>query len=475
MHPRNLRFPYADPAKCPPNCSGLYLYSLWRLYCIDSLPAESYPKTTQSSLLSGVDALGGRSGPGSYVPNKSVPAQRKPSIFHPRKKECEMHSALKQSFHSRLLLSLCIAFGIAGTLLEIPANSLAAAQENPLTQKNQETKNQDPADDPTKSSPNLQTSEDWNRRLKELLDSNAVVPTAGRQDYRIGFDDVLDVNIFEAPELNREVRVSSAGQISLPLLDSVHVAGLTPREAELVLQELLRRKYMKDPHVGVFVREMQSHPVSVLGAVRRPGVFQVRGSKTLLEILSLAEGLADDAGESVIIMRGAGLQNPAGSAPEETVPGQNENNSQAADVVQVSLKNLLDSSDARQNPLVNPGDIVKVLRAGIVYVVGEVQRPGGFTMKSNEQMSVLQVIALSGGLTRTASKSAARIIRTDEQSGEREQTQINLSKILAGKAADPMLQAKDIVFVPNSASKTTFSRGFEAAAQTLTGLLIFHW
>jgi len=153
----------------------------------------------------------------------------------------------------------------------------------------------------------------------------------------------------------------------------------------------------------------------------------------------------------------------------------NKNAFPAENIVQVNLKDLLDSSSAHQNPMVNPGDIVKVLRAGIVYVVGEVQRPGGFAMKSNEKMSVLQVIALSGGLTRTASKASARIIRTDEQTGERAQTPIDLSKILSGKAPDPMLEPKDIVFVPNSATKTTLSRGVEVAAQTLTGLLIFHW
>src|SRR5438105_5158115 len=225
-----------------------------------------------------------------------------------------MPLGLRPSFRFRLLLLSSMAFQIGGSLL-CPTSCRAATQENRFAQKNQEPKNQEPlsrqdtADDPTKSSPNLQTSQEWNRRLKELLDSNSAVLPAGPQDYRIGFDDVLDVRVFEAQELNREVRVSSAGEISLPLLDSVHAAGLTPRELELVLQELLRCTYMQNPHVSVFVREMQSHPVSVLGAVRRPGVFQVRGSKTLLEILSLAEGLADDAGETAIIMRGAGLQN----------------------------------------------------------------------------------------------------------------------------------------------------------------------
>jgi len=396
-----------------------------------------------------------------------------------------MLEALRVSFHSRWFLYLWAVSGIAGSLLYLAAPSLAAQiglaqnKETPLV-------HQAAVDEPAKTLPNLQTSQEWNQRLKELVDTSSVAAAAGAQDYRIGFDDVLDINVFEAQELNREVRVSSAGEISLPLLESVHAAGLTPRELELVLEALLRRTYMKDPHVSVFVREMQSHPVSVLGAVRRPGVFQIRGSKTLLEILSLAEGLADDAGETVIILRGAGLQNEASSAAErysltkeveESAASSDEkkNTSPAEGIVPVNLKDLLDSSDVHQNPIVNPGDIVKVLRAGIVYAVGEVQRPGGFTMKSNEKMSVLQVIALSGGLTRTASKAGARIIRMDERSGEREQTPIDLSKILAGKAPDPLLEPRDIVFVPNSTSKTTFSRGLEAAAQTLTGLLIFHW
>lgn len=394
-----------------------------------------------------------------------------------------MLGAFKRSFGHRLVVSVCAVVGAALGPIWFAEKCLGAASEVFFAQNRQ-----DAADDPTKSPPNLQTAHEWNQRLQTLLDAKSAPHAADPQGDRIGFDDVLDINVFEAQELNREVRVSSAGEISLPLLKSVHAGGLTPRELELVLEELLRRTYMKDPHVSVFVREMQSHPVSVLGAVRKPGVFQVRGSKTLLEVLSLAEGLADDAGETVIIMRGAGLQNGAGSDAEMAFPAKEnanndnptaldpaKNSTPSASVARINLKNLLDSSDFQPSPIVNPGDIVKVLRAGIVYVVGEVQRPGGFVMKSNEKMSVLQVIALSGGLTRTASGAGARIIHTDEQSGKRERTPIDVSKILAGKAPDPVLEARDIVFVPNSATKTALSRGMDAAAQTLTGLLIFHW
>jgi polysaccharide export outer membrane protein len=239
---------------------------------------------------------------------------------------------------------------------------------------------------------------------------------------------------------------------------------------------------------------MQSHPVSVMGAVKRPGVFQIRGSKTLLEVLSFAEGLADDAGETVIILRGAAMpaeSDPAADHPPATdqpssamqnaveakavSPALNSNRSASESAVQVNLKDLLESADSRNNPLVHPGDIVKVTRAGVVYVIGEVRRPGGFALKLNEKISVLQALALSEGLTRTAAKGEARIIRTDQQSGERKETPIDLGKVLAGKAPDPVLEPKDIVFVPNSAVKSTLGRGVEAAAQTLTGFLIFHW
>jgi len=144
-------------------------------------------------------------------------------------------------------------------------------------------------------------------------------------------------------------------------------------------------------------------------------------------------------------------------------------------VLQVNLKDLLDSTDPTHNPAVYPGDIVKVSRAGIVYVMGAVQRPGGFAMKTNERISVLQAVALSEGLTKTASKGSARIIRTNEQNGARTEIPIDLGKILSGKSPDLMLGPRDIVFVPDSAAKSTFSRGTEAAAQTLVGLLIFHW
>jgi len=336
-----------------------------------------------------------------------------------------------------------------------------------------------------------ETTQDYNRRLEQLRQLFAQ-RDPGRlvEEYRIGPEDLLEITVFEAPELNRSVRVSASGEFSLPLLGAVKAAGLAPRELEFVLQELLRRTYMKDPHVGVFVREMQSHPVSVFGAVKKPGVFQIRGTKTLLEVLSLSEGLADDAGDTVLVMRGAGLRaipsqddnkqqigrdssRPVERADGTVNPSSSPKEPESEDTVEINLKSLLESGDPRYNVPIHPGDIVKVTRAGIVYVVGEVKKPGGFVLKSNENISVLQALALAEGLTRTSAKSQARIIRTDQSTDQRTEIALDLQKILAGKAPDPLLQPKDIVFVPNSGARSALYRGAEAAISILSGVAIY--
>jgi polysaccharide biosynthesis/export protein len=406
-----------------------------------------------------------------------------------------MCAALKTLLQLRALTRCCATLLLAAGWLVFLRGPLAAVAQtgNGLEQTGQSgTGGEGDRNGASRTSPTLRTSEDWNRRLGQLANGVTITVDPDPGKYRIGPDDVLDINVFAASELNRVVRVSSNGDISLPLLGCVRAAGLTPVELESHLQDLLRRSYMRDPHVSVFLRDLQSHPVSVLGAVKTPGVFQVRGPKTLLEVLSFAGGLSDDAGDTAIILRGATWV-PQLDRERSTIPGDKPYPSAAVTsvssdnahldpdahspetAIQVKLKDLLDSADPHDNPLVYPGDIVKVSRAGVVYVVGDVKKPGGFTLKSSEKLSVLQAIALSEGLTPTAAKSNARVIRTDPVTGERKEFGINLNKIMKGKDQDIVLEAKDIVFVPNSAARTTFSRGAEAAAQTLTGLLIFHW
>jgi polysaccharide biosynthesis/export protein len=345
-----------------------------------------------------------------------------------------------------------------------------------------------PAESPAQSAPTSRsvTTGDYNERLGQLKES-LPAPAAGSavQDYRIGSQDLLEISVFEAPELNRSVRVSASGQISLPLLGAVQAVNLTPKELEFVLEELLRRSYMKDPHVGVFVQQMQSHPVSVFGAVKKPGVFQIDGPKSLVEILSMAEGLAEDAGDTVIVMRGADLPGAEVSAAELPTPtatsdASTSNASHASNApsgpttVETSLKNLLESGDPRDNVLVYPGDVVKVTRAGVVYVEGDVKKPGGFMLKTNENITVLQAVALAEGLTRTAAGSHARIIRTDSVTGARTETPIDLDKILAGTVTDPVLRPKDIVFVPNSTGKSVFY-GSTQAAVSIGSAAVYRW
>ncbi len=359
-----------------------------------------------------------------------------------------MHDGRRKMFRIWLCLAVFVAVGV----VKVAAQSADPSSQTVLTAGN---------------NTNMETTDDWNRRLQQLVHS-AITDANNRPspaDYRIGPNDMLKVTVFDAPDLSQEVRVSGDGNISLPLLGTIKAAGLTPRELQLVLQALLRRTYMKDPQVTVTVTEMQSHSVSVLGAVKTPGVFQIRGTKTLLEMLSMAQGLAPDAGNAVMVMRGAG--NDFGSNQPPTVgtkgvaaadaqggasaslPSASSANTGDGKAIEISLKRLLDSGDPRYNIAIYPGDIIKVKAAGIVYVVGDVNRPGGFPIQDNEHMTVLQAIALGQGIGTDAQKNKAKIIRLAEN-GQQIELPIRLNDILAGKAPDPVLQPKDVLFIPKN-------------------------
>ncbi len=321
-----------------------------------------------------------------------------------------------------------------------------------------------------------ETTQSLNTRLAELArDSDAPATSTTAHDYIIGAEDLLSISVFEAPELARELRVSSAGLISVPLMGEVHAAGRTARQLEAVLEELLRRSYMKDPHVSVFIKEMQSHPVSVFGAVKRPGVFQIRTGRSLIEVLSLAEGLAEDAGDTVIVMRHADPSGPHVAAAADGCTEAAKDAAASGVAQEIDLRDLLRSGDPRFNVTVYPGDVVKVTRADIVYVIGEVGKPGGYLLKTNENISILQAIALAGGLTHTSAAGRARIIRTDPATGARRQLPLDINQILHGKASDELLQAKDIVFIPNSAGKAVFYRSTEGIASVVGGALIYRY
>jgi polysaccharide biosynthesis/export protein len=312
-------------------------------------------------------------------------------------------------------------------------------------------------------------------------------------DYLIGPEDLLEITVLEAPDLNRIVRVSDDGSISLALLGSIQVARMSTREVQLMLEDHLRQTYMKDPQVAVFVQEMRSHPVSVFGAVEKPGVYQIRYAKSLLEVLSMAQGLATDAGDMVIVERHSGdpaeggfaallgsksnivTDAPTGVAStSEGAAGQVS----GAERITISLKELLDSSDPRSNVPVYPGDSVKVTRAGIVYVLGQVHKPGGFVLKTNENISVLQAIALAEGVSSNSKGKEARIFLAGTQGDPSKEVPINLDKILAGKAPAPLLKPNDVLFVPNSAGKEALhvlEQSTAGIVGALGGAAIYRW
>jgi polysaccharide biosynthesis/export protein len=277
---------------------------------------------------------------------------------------------------------------------------------------------------------------------------------AAGADYQAGPDDLLSITVLEAPELSRTARVSAAGEISIPLVGVFRVNGLATRDIEVLLENQLRKTYMRDPHVSVQVTEMQSHTISVLGSVNKPGTFQIRGARHLLEVLSLAQGLAADAGDTIIVMKGtAAHQVVETNAGQTKTPPVDLSSQPSADFVEVSVKKLLQSTNSDDNVLIYPGDIVKVASAGVIYVAGEVNKPGAFPMNEHEKLTVMRALSLGQGLTRTAAGKDAIIIRTLE-TGARQELPVNIQDLLKGKSPDIPLQARDIVFVPNSVGKS---------------------
>jgi polysaccharide export outer membrane protein len=288
--------------------------------------------------------------------------------------------------------------------------------------------------------------------------------------YVIADDDVLDVYVVDVPQLSRDYRVAPDGSITIPLLASpVQAGGLTLNQLSAVISQRLRAaELVSHPHVVVSVQSSQAHAVAVAGAVRAPQIYPVLGPTTLLDVLSQAGGLAPDAGGTAIITR-----HDEAAATSWLTGGSNGLPADGA--IRVNLQKLLATGDPSLDLTIYPGDKVTVQRAGVVYVVGAVRRPGGFPMSNGrDEMTVLQAVALGEGLKPTALQKKAMIIRRGGQfPAGREEIPVNLKSILSGHASDPGLAANDILFIPDSASKRALHRGAEAAVQIATGIVIW--
>ena len=286
-------------------------------------------------------------------------------------------------------------------------------------------------------------------------------------EYILGADDVLTITASEEESLNNKqpIRIDTNGQISLPLIGRMQAAGLTAGQLEASIKEHLR-SYVKEPRVSVAISEFGSQPVTVIGAVNAPGVHQIKGAKKLLEMLSLAGGLRPDAGYIITITR----QLSWGQVP---LPDAKDDLEGKFSVATVQVDGLLRGQNPEGNIAIRPHDTISVPTADVVFVMGEVRKPGEYAIRRAEQVSILSALSKAEGFTRTASPSNAMILRRTPKSADREQIHINLSKIMTGKAPDVVLQENDILLVPNSKIKSITLRSTEAAIQIGTGLAVF--
>jgi polysaccharide export outer membrane protein len=293
-------------------------------------------------------------------------------------------------------------------------------------------------------------------------------PTSERA-YILGPEDAISVHVVDLPELDSKsvgvIHVDRQGNIHLPLAGRVRVSGLTVEQLEKEVASRLKA-VMNDPEVSVSVVEFRSHPVSVLGAVRSPGVYQVTGRKTLFEVLSLAGGLNQDAGNTVKVTR----QVSAGRLPLRTAVSDPTGE---FNIGQLNLRNVMDAKSPEENIDVLANDVITVPKADLVYVVGAVHRAGGFPLAEKEQISVLQAVSLAEGLDRVAGAKNSRILRQSSPGAERTEIPVNVQEILEGRANDVSLQANDILFIPNSVAKSASIRVLEAAIQAGTGIAVW--
>ena len=245
----------------------------------------------------------------------------------------------------------------------------------------------------------------------------------------IGAGDLVEMSVFDTPELSGKLRVSNTGDITLPLVGSLHVAGLKADDMQdLIRQKFIDGGFLTDPQVTVFVAEYATQGVSVLGEIKAPGIYPAFGAHNLVDYISLAGGLTPLAGTTITITRVGHPDDPehvkisASAAPKPL-----------------------------NNPEILPGDSIFVEKTGLVYVIGEVLRPGGFPMNHDDHLTILQAIALAQGTTYMAAKSSTKIIRTTPQGHQK--IPVDLKKVLASEGTDELLQDNDILFVPSSTAR----------------------
>jgi len=281
----------------------------------------------------------------------------------------------------------------------------------------------------------------------------------------LGPGDQITVQALHVPDIaTTPIRIDTEGFITLPLAGRVKAAGLSVEELQNAIAKRLD-DFVVTPEVSVNVTEYRSQPVSVVGSVNNPGVYQLQGHKTLAEVLALAGGPKPDAADVARVTRGT-------ECSDQALPGARADLTVKTVTGEVSLSALFEGRNSAGSLTICPGDVITVPRAHLIYVMGEVHKPGGFPLRDQETASILQALSMSEGMLRTAN-SHAYILRARPEGGEREHIPVDLNAILAGKAKDINLNPEDVLLVPNNMAKNALARAAEAMIQIGTGVVIW--
>jgi polysaccharide export outer membrane protein len=295
------------------------------------------------------------------------------------------------------------------------------------------------------------------------------VYAAPNGDYVIGPGDVVEIKVFKQPDLTGRFRVSDSGSVELLFIGRQQLAGLTESEAAELLRQALR-KYLRQPEVSVTVTEFNSRLVTVIGAVRSPGRQPLRRAMRLLDVIALAGGLAEDSSRFVNIIRytprpAEETQPVSGTSPalsDEDVPPEVE-------ILSVNIDDII-AGNAKNNLLLQPGDIISVPRADVIYLAGNVRKPGPITARN--PITVTQAIAMASGLAEGAKRNDIRLYRTVPGKLEREEIKISLAAIQSGKQKDLVLQANDVLYVPHSELRSAGTTLMRSLPTLVTSALI---
>jgi polysaccharide export outer membrane protein len=292
----------------------------------------------------------------------------------------------------------------------------------------------------------------------------AAQPAPEASAYLLGPDDQIVIRALHAVELGEKpYLINSGGHVTVPMLGQVKAAGLSVEQFERVLVEKLG-EFLTDPQVVVNIVEYRSQPVSVLGSVNKPGVYQLRGPRTLLEVLSMAEGMKPDASQVVELTR---------RKEHGPIPRLQSKEEEKVYTATINVASVLQGRDPAGNIVIKPHDVISVPVAEKVYVLGLVQKPGPFGLTDGRTMSVLEALSAAGGPSPYAAPHKARILRVVPGTTKRTEIAVNLNHVIEGRNTDLVLGPEDILYVPNSASKNISLKVMEAALQTATGMAIW--